>query len=74
LLNATTERAIEIYALAEFQTVSSVGIKFADDLVFLDYYSPSALVRIPTNQLSFSRKDKKGQDFAFYFLYFITKK
>lgn len=39
LLNATTERAKEIYALAEFQTVPSIGIKFAEDLVFLGYYS-----------------------------------
>jgi len=39
LLNSTTERAKEIYALAEFQTVPSVGIKFAQDLVFLGYYS-----------------------------------
>ncbi len=39
LLNATAERAKEIYALAEFQTVPSVGIKFAEDLVFLGYYS-----------------------------------
>ena len=39
LLNSTTERAKEIYALAEFQTVPSVGIKFAEDLVFLGYYS-----------------------------------
>ena len=39
LLNATTERAKEIYALAEFQTVPSVGVKFAEDLVFLGYYS-----------------------------------
>ena len=39
LLNATPERAKEVYALAEFQTVPSVGIKFAEDLVFLGYYS-----------------------------------
>lgn len=39
LLNATSERAKEIYALAEFQTVPSVGIKFAEDLVYLGYYS-----------------------------------
>jgi len=43
LLNSTTERAKEIYALAEFQTVPSVGIKFAEDLVFLGYYSLSEL-------------------------------
>ncbi len=39
LLNVTTERAKQIYALAEFQTIPSVGIKFAEDLVFLGYYS-----------------------------------
>ncbi len=43
LLNATPERAKEIYALAEFQTVPSVGIKFAEDLVFLGYYSLNEL-------------------------------
>jgi hypothetical protein len=39
LLNTTNDRAKEIYALAEFQTVPSIGIKFAEDLVFLGYYS-----------------------------------
>jgi hypothetical protein len=39
LLNATGERVKEIYALAEFQSVPTVGIKFAEDLVFLGYYS-----------------------------------
>ncbi len=39
ILGTTTERAKEIYALAEFQTVPSIGIKFAEDLVFLGYYS-----------------------------------
>jgi len=43
LLNATSERAKEIYALAEFQTVPTVGIKFAQDLVFLGYYSLNEL-------------------------------
>ena len=43
LLNSTTERVKEIYALAEFQTVPSVGIKFAEDLVFLGYYSLNEL-------------------------------
>lgn len=41
LLNTTPERAKEIHALAEFQTVPSIGIKFAEDLVFLGYYSLS---------------------------------
>jgi hypothetical protein len=39
LLNSTAERAEEIYALAEFQTVPSIGLKFAEDLVFLGYFS-----------------------------------
>ena len=43
LLNATTERAKEIYALAEFQIVPSVRIKFAEDLGFLGYYSLNEL-------------------------------
>jgi hypothetical protein len=46
LLNSTTERAKEIYALAEFQTIPSIGIKFAEDLVFLGYYSLNELKRI----------------------------
>ena len=31
------------YGATEFQTVTSVGIKFAEDLVFLGYYSLSDL-------------------------------
>jgi hypothetical protein len=39
LIQAGSERVKEIYALAEFQSVPSIGIKFAEDLVFLGYYS-----------------------------------
>ena len=39
LLKTTSERAKRIHALAEFQTIPSIGIKFAEDLVFLGYYS-----------------------------------
>ncbi len=39
LLNSTFERAKEIHALVEFQMVPSIGIKFAEDLIFLGYYS-----------------------------------
>ena len=39
LLNVPPTRAKEIYALAEFQSVPSVGIKFAQDLISLGYYS-----------------------------------
>lgn len=39
ILGVMFERAREIHALAEFQTIPSVGIKFAEDLIFLGYYS-----------------------------------
>ncbi len=60
LLNSTTERAKEIYALAEFQTVPSVGIKFAEDLVFLGYYSLNELKQKDGAQLTDEYEQKKG--------------
>ncbi len=43
ILNISKIRASEIYALTEFQTVPSTGIKFAHDLVLLGYYSLNEL-------------------------------
>lgn len=43
LLGVPTERAMELRALVEFQTLDSVGIRFAQDLVFLGYFSIAAL-------------------------------
>jgi hypothetical protein len=60
LLNATTERAKEIYALAEFQTVPSVGIKFAEDLVFLGFYSLNELKNKNGAKLMDEYELKKG--------------
>jgi hypothetical protein len=60
LLNATTERIKEIYALAEFQTVPSVGIKFAEDLVFLGYYSLNELKNKNGAKLTDEYELKKG--------------
>jgi|SRR6218665_203579 len=60
LLNATTKRAKEIYALSEFQTVPSVGIKFAEDLVFLGYYSLSELKNKDGAKLTDEYERKKG--------------
>lgn len=60
LLNATSERAKEIYALAEFQTVPSVGIKFAEDLVFLGYYSLKELKQKDGAKLTDEYELKKG--------------
>ncbi|MDI1322402.1 MAG: helix-hairpin-helix domain-containing protein [Algoriphagus sp.] len=60
LLNATAERAKEIYALGEFQTVPSVGIKFAEDLVFLGYYSLNELKNKDGAKLTDEYELKKG--------------
>jgi hypothetical protein len=60
LLNASTARAKEIHALAEFQTVPSVGIKFAEDLVFLGYYSLNELKQKDGAKLTDEYEQKKG--------------
>lgn len=60
LLNASIERAKEIHALAEFQTVPSVGIKFAEDLVFLGYYSLKELKHKDGAKLTDEYELKKG--------------
>lgn len=60
LLNASTERVKEVYALAEFQTVPSVGIKFAEDLVFLGYYSLNELKQKDGAKLTDEYEQKKG--------------
>ena len=39
ILGVSFERVREIYALVEFQSIPSVGIRFAEDLVSLGYYS-----------------------------------
>ncbi|HEY4786618.1 MAG TPA: helix-hairpin-helix domain-containing protein [Bacteroidales bacterium] len=39
ILNVPIIRAMEIYALVEFQNVPSIGIKFAQNLISMGYYS-----------------------------------
>jgi hypothetical protein len=39
LLNVSDSRAKEIFALADFQQVPSIGIKFAKDLISMGFYS-----------------------------------
>lgn len=39
MLDVPFERAREIAALTQFQTIPSVGLKFAEDLIFMGYYS-----------------------------------
>ena len=60
LLKTTPERAREIYALAEFQTVPSIGIKFAEDLVFMGYYSIEELREKDGALLTNEYEQKKG--------------
>jgi hypothetical protein len=38
ILNAPLSRVRELLALAEFQTIPSIGIRFAQDLISLGYY------------------------------------
>jgi AraC-like DNA-binding protein len=42
-LNTSRIRAMELIALSEFQSVPSIGIKFAHDLISLGYYSLNEL-------------------------------
>ena len=39
LLDISFERAKEIYSLIEFQTIPSIGLKFAEDLISMGYFS-----------------------------------
>lgn len=39
LLDTSTIRAMELFALSEFQSLPSVGIRFAHDLIWMGYYS-----------------------------------
>jgi len=43
LLNASQQRAKELQALAEFQSIPSLGINFAEELISQGYYSLSQL-------------------------------
>lgn len=60
LLKTTPERARQLYGLAEFQTVPSIGIKFAEDLVFMGYYSLNELRGKDGATLTDAYEQKKG--------------
>ena len=59
-LEATPDRTRELYALAQFQTIPSVGPKFASDLIFLGYYSLAELVDKNGAALTDEYEQKKG--------------
>jgi hypothetical protein len=44
LLNTSKQRAKEIYALISFQSIPSIGPKFARDLISLGYYAIDDLI------------------------------
>ncbi|MCK9206955.1 MAG: helix-hairpin-helix domain-containing protein [Salinivirgaceae bacterium] len=43
IMGVSLERAKEVYALMEFQVIPSIGIRFAEDLISLGYYSINEL-------------------------------
>jgi hypothetical protein len=60
LLGIQLDRAREIHALANFQQIPSVGIRFAEDLIFLDYYSLEELKGKDGAELTEAYERKKG--------------
>ena len=60
LLEISEERAKEIYALADFQRIPSIGIKFAKDLVFLGYYTVEQLAEKNGAELTDEYERKRG--------------
>jgi len=60
LLKVSDLRAKEIYALADFQQIPSIGIEFAKDLVFLGYYSIEELNGKNGAELTDIYEKKKG--------------
>lgn len=60
LLEVSEERAQEISALADFQRIPSIGIKFAQDLVFLGYFSVDQLAEKDGAELTNEYERKKG--------------
>ncbi len=60
VLEVTYKRAREISALVEFQCIPSIGIKFAEDLIFLGYYSIVELKNKNGAKLVEEYENKKG--------------
>ena len=60
LLNVSNLRAKEVYALADFQQIPSIGIELAKDLIFLGYYSVEELNGKSGAELTDHYEKKKG--------------
>lgn len=60
ILQVNTERAREIYALADFQRIPTIGIRFAEDLIFIGYHAVHELQGKDGAQLTNEYERKKG--------------
>lgn len=60
LLDVPFERAREIRALIEFQTMPHVGVRFAEDLLFMGFYAISELKGKDGAKLTDEYERKKG--------------
>lgn len=60
ILEVPPHRAKEIHALAIFQQIPSIGIKFAEDLVFMGYFSLMELVNKDGAKLVEEYEELKG--------------
>jgi hypothetical protein len=60
LLNPVTQREKVLHALFEFQSIPSVGIMFARDLMFLNYYKLSELKDLDGPQILDQYEKKIG--------------
>lgn len=60
LLGVSFERARKVHGLAEFQTIPSIGLKFAEDLIFLERYTISELKESTGAALLEEYEFKKG--------------
>jgi hypothetical protein len=60
IINTSLQRAKELHALAEFQTLPSIGIRFAEDLVFMGIYSLEELRNKDGASLTNEFERKKG--------------
>ncbi|MDB4293545.1 helix-hairpin-helix domain-containing protein [Maribacter sp.] len=60
LLQVSKARAKELYALADFQRIPSIGIEFAKDLLFLGYFNIAELQGKSGAALTDDYETKKG--------------
>jgi AraC-like DNA-binding protein len=60
LLNTSKIRAMELFALSEFQSLPSIGIRFAHDLIGMGYYTLYDLKRKDGAKLTDQYEQQKG--------------